>query len=814
MPDLMHTVQGATDNDGLRQRVASLEAALMQAHAQLARQEAEASSDAARQRTLELAQLNERLQQEIIEHTRTEHRLRASQRTLREAQRMAGVGSWEFYPDTGIAVWSDEMYGLTGHTSATFTPSLASIAALMPPEDVPLVEAAMAQARRTGRPTEYGHRILRADRAVCRLIGLCSFVPATDGHPEHFVGTARDVTGEATREEVVEQTLAGLSRLEDLVNRGPAVVVVWSTGNGNPVEFISENVDRFGYAARDVMAGRVRWLDMVDPPDAARLTAELEARLAEKRGSFTLTYRMKTRGGVVRWVREEITVLSRTAEGTARLESILLDITAERQAESHARELQALTETIIAAAPIGIAACDATGQCIFANPALAHIVNAPLDRILHRNIHHLPFWRQSRLLELAQATLATGTARTDIVRVAASPGGDTWLDCSFARFLSGEEPHLLVMFRDITDRQTMAATVEASERKYRQLFETMNEGFVVLDLVYGPNGEPTDARVTALNPAAATILGLDPAKTIGRLASEFADAGRPVFLDVYRALDGGGPPMSEERFIPAFNKHLFLSFFSPSKGRIASLFADITARKEAEERTVQYQQQLRHLASEISVAAEQERRRIAVDLHDGLGQTLALCKLKLESLRADADDSDLKRQLRTTVELMDEAIRDTRSLTCQLSPPVLYEIGLSAAIDWLAEQLAEKHGIPIRVHRRTAAEPVNMAMRVTLFQAARELILNTVKHAKATAIDVDIRLAEDHLEIAVEDNGAGFDVEAARSRARTGMGLFNVRERLQLVGGAMTLDSQPGRGTRAILAAPVPGETMTREEYS
>lgn len=393
------------------------------------------------------------------------------------------------------------------------------------------------------------------------------------------------------------------------------------------------------------------------------------------------------------------------------------------------------------------------------------------------------------------------------------PDHPVWIDTRLIpiRDPAGRVVSVMGLSRDVTERRLMMTAMQESEERYRQLFQSMNDGCIVFDLIRDCNGTPSDALVNAMNPAAETIFSLRADTSVGRRVSEIFPGVRPQFLDIYAALDRGDSPVSVESYIAHIKKHLFIAFSSPRKDRIATIFNDITARRAAEEKMNHYQDQLRHLAAEMAVAGEQERRRIAVSLHDGLGQSLVLCKMKLEAVKADAD-SPVKRQLQPVVRLMEEAIRDTRSLTFQLSPPVLHEIGLTAAIEWLAEQLEAQHGMTIRVTCTAAREPAGLAERVTLFQSVRELLLNTIKHARASIIAIDIRLKRDHLEIVVKDDGTGFDPETLQGAGRKGLGLFNIQERLQLISGTMTIRSHPGKGTSITLVAPVESPAGQEEE--
>ncbi len=233
---------------------------------------------------------------------------------------------------------------------------------------------------------------------------------------------------------------------------------------------------------------------------------------------------------------------------------------------------------------------------------------------------------------------------------------------------------------------------------------------------------------------------------------------------------------------------------------------DITARKEAERRVAAYQQQLRSLASELSLAEERQRRRIAAELHDEISQTLVLVKLKLVALRDKQVSVDELDELRDIVDL---TLGRVQSLIWEISSPILTELGLEAALQWLADKLSRSHGLAIHVHDDVAAKPLADDLRLVLFQAVRELLVNVSKHAEARAADVHLRCRGHELEIEVADEGVGFDpTDLGTNRAnRGGFGLFNIRERLGYLGGRLEIDSRPGSGTRVRLIAPLGADT-------
>ena len=240
---------------------------------------------------------------------------------------------------------------------------------------------------------------------------------------------------------------------------------------------------------------------------------------------------------------------------------------------------------------------------------------------------------------------------------------------------------------------------------------------------------------------------------------------------------------------------------------VCALIRDITRRKEAEKKIELYQQQLRYLASELSFAEQHERRRIATEMHDHLAQMLILSRMKIRMLQSASTSTyeNASEQMEEIRLLLDKSIEYTRTLIWELYPPVLHDIGLEAALEWLAEEIQERHGIPVRFEDDEQQKSSDDNVRILLFQAVRELLMNVIKHARASLAIVAIRRWEDQVEIRVEDDGIGFDSERVRVRVgpEGGFGLFSIRERLDVIGGSFEMRSSPGAGSRATLRIPL-----------
>ncbi len=241
------------------------------------------------------------------------------------------------------------------------------------------------------------------------------------------------------------------------------------------------------------------------------------------------------------------------------------------------------------------------------------------------------------------------------------------------------------------------------------------------------------------------------------------------------------------------------------------IYEDITERKRAEEKLRIYQGQLRSLASELLLTEERQRRRLASDIHDSISQNLAISKIELDELRKSISSSSISHHLNKIGGLISQAIEQIRSMTFDLSPPILYGIGLEAAIEDLAEKMQKQFGIHIHLADDKQSKVLNEDLRVLVFRAVQELLFNVVKHARTQEARVSLARDRDDIKICVEDDGIGFDiVETDLYLYKAGgFGLFSIKERLQHLGGRFEIVSEPGQGTQVSLIVPLEQHTQT-----
>jgi signal transduction histidine kinase len=230
----------------------------------------------------------------------------------------------------------------------------------------------------------------------------------------------------------------------------------------------------------------------------------------------------------------------------------------------------------------------------------------------------------------------------------------------------------------------------------------------------------------------------------------------------------------------------------------------IAEHKETQKNFFSDHEQLRALTSALITTEERERRRIATELHDHIGQTLAITRIKLEMLHALASYSGFAAALEEIQGFVKQAIQETRSLMTKLSPPVFHELGLNSALEWLMQYFGEQHNLRIIYRGKKNPVTVNEDLQILLLQATRELLMNVVKHAGVAEAEVILKSTGKQIKIEVIDHGAGFEVSKIGTPLdwRGGFGIFSIHERLKNLGGQLQIRSKRGEGAHFTLVAP------------
>ena len=379
---------------------------------------------------------------------------------------------------------------------------------------------------------------------------------------------------------------------------------------------------------------------------------------------------------------------------------------------------------------------------------------------------------------------------------------------------SGQAYRMAGIAEDITQARTAQQVITDRENLLRTIINGTREAMIAI-------GE--DGLITLFNPAAVKMFGRSEAEMLGGpldvlMPPEFRDR----HLKYVRTYFARGKPdgvIGRIVEVPGvrsngqvFPMDVSLSVGSANEKRfLVAVLRDVTERKATEGRLLDDQMQLQSLASELTVAEERERRRLARFLHDEVGTLLITSKIKLGTLRKSATDANLATALDQACDSLDKAINHTRTLTFDLSSPILQELGLEAATaEWLSEEIEQKHGIAVEFEDDGTRIPIDDDLASLIFRDLRELLVNVVKHSQADEVAVSMEKSDRRITITVTDNGVGFDpAEASAKRSsKAAFGLFSIRQRLGQIGGSLEIDSAPGRGCRVVMMTPLTGKSL------
>lgn len=363
------------------------------------------------------------------------------------------------------------------------------------------------------------------------------------------------------------------------------------------------------------------------------------------------------------------------------------------------------------------------------------------------------------------------------------------------------------------DFKTMMEEVKAredslreSEKRFRATFEQAAVGIAHVS---------TDGSFLRINQKFCDIVGYSHQEMLQRTFKEITHPGDlDADLEQFNALLDGksNTYVMEKRYILK-NKELIwveltVSLVRNKTGKpqwFVSVVQDINERKKAAKKLQEYQERLKALISQLTVAEERERRRIAADLHDHVGQLLAFSRMQIVTMQK-APNEIRKHELSNEIsETLLEAIKTIKHVIFELSPPVMNEIGLIDAIsDWLEDEVGDRYGIETNIIVQGEKKQLDDDLKTILFRNIRELLTNVVKHAQASQVTVRFDYQGDDLQILVIDNGIGFDAGSVfeKSNKKRCFGLFSTEERMIDLGGTFKIKSTPGKGCKVFLTIP------------
>ena len=623
---------------------------------------------------------------------------------------------------------------------------------------------------------------------------------------------------EAERKQAEEQYHALFKQAADSI-------VLIDGESGELVAFNQKAHEALGYTREEFAKLKISDFEAIETSDKV----EKHIKKIIKKGADLFETKHKTKGGEIRDIQVNGNAIS--IRGRNFVQSIWRDITERRQMEAALRntyqELEKkvaertaelkktndFLESIFKTSADGLMVGDSEGYITMINQAMGKMTGYSNDEFIGK--HPIDLVKKDKshkesgkkiVEEILKKDVMTGIERTWIKKDGSLI--DVEINLAFLKDDKGNVTGSVAGIRDITERKKVEAELKKSEEKYHNLIEHANDAIVSIN----QRGE-----IIEFNKQAEAFFGYTREEILGKLVyflapqrykegqknilKEFEKTGEILGLEE-RIIEGGGLKKNGQEFSLEFSYYV-LNVHGESIA--TSIIRDITKRKEAEKTLIEYQNQLRTLASQLTLSEEQERQRFATFLHDQIGQSLFISKLKLETLINSANPQNAATTLQEIHTHIEQMIKDSRSLTYELSPPILYQLGLEAALEWLTENAHKTYGIMVSFEDDKQDKTLDDETKIVLFQSVRELLINVAKHAQAKEAKVSIQGDHKSVRVCVEDDGVGFTSlrDHSTNDGKKGFGIFSIEERLNNLGGRLEITSQVGLGTRATIRVPL-----------
>ncbi len=495
-----------------------------------------------------------------------------------------------------------------------------------------------------------------------------------------------------------------------------------------------------------------------------------------------------------------------------------IDITDIKQKEKEVRKQRDFVNSLIETAPAIILFLDTEGHIVRFNRYLQEISGYFLEEVKGKKWFDtlLPQHGRDPFRSLYGHVLHSTPVRGVVSPILTQRGDERHIEWHgiVIKDDNGMNIGVLSIGVDITERMRAQRALRKSEEKYRSIVETAGEGIWIFD---------ENARTTFVNQQMAMLLGYEADEMLGRRLFEFTGPDLRRELEAhYEAHRKGVRESYDFRFLKKDGSDLWAivnnrPLFDEDGQFVGSLgmLTDISVRQANEEALRESERELRFLSSKLLSTQEEERKRIARELHDGLSGSLSAIKMSLENASDQLDKCGVGPELlKTPIVWTQHLINEARRLMTELRPSLLDDVGLIATLQWFFRQFRTTYpGIHIEEDIRIEEEDIPEPLRIVIFRITQEALHNIAKYSKAEYVVFSLVNQDGVLELGIEDNGEGFDLESVLSNISEtrGLGLTSMKERAELSGGSFTIQPVAGEGTtlRAIWPLPIPLSSST-----
>lgn len=742
----------------------------------------------------------------------TEASLQDSKDRLSEAERIAHLGSWEWNMLTGELIWSEETYRIFGCAPGKDQPSYDLFISMLPAEDKIIIQQGIdaVKAGETSFNAEY--RIVRPDGVVRYLQSQAEVKRDANNAPYSMLGTNLDIT---ERMQVLQNLRVRDVKLQSLFLLSPLGIALTDM-QGHFLEFNPAFQKICGYNEQELKA--IDYWELTPEKYQSSESQQLNALSKHGRyGPYEKEYKHKN-GRLIPLRLNG--VLIKGSNGQEYIWSIVEDITEKREAEIRLREisdeLRRLLEVqtlILDALPANIVLIDQQGMIQTSNSRWDNFAGKDHQSTENTGIG-------CNYLEIcdgvvgedgeAAQCVANGIRQilngdlTQFVHeyICRFPNGELWFRVIAVPLINKDSVGAVIMHMDITESRLAVKQLQDREEEYRALVENSPDVIIRFN---------RQSRLIYVNPAITSVMGISPEAFIGKPLHELnlpASVQEGFKMAILSVLENKVYTTFEFTLKVLFvDSHFHASFIPEFHNQddvinVLVLIRNVTESKDLQFELAESRVILREMAAQNEKTREEERKHIAREIHDELGQILTVLRMEISilKLRFRDDNSILLEKFGNMLGLLDSAIMSVRNVATILRPAAL-DMGLIASLEWLCTEFTKHSNIPVNFHSLADTVVLDENRSVMIFRIAQESLTNITRYAEANQVDMSLERDGNILTIQIRDNGKGFD-QNKLSRHKS-FGLLGMRERAIVLSGDLNIISFPGMGTLISLSIPI-----------
>jgi PAS domain S-box-containing protein len=726
---------------------------------------------------------------DIVERRRVEERLQKSERQLASAQQIAHIGSWEWDIAANRVSWSEELYRIFGLKPQEFGATYEAYHELVHPYDKEFIQDVISNALRDHQPVDYYHRIIRPDGTARTLHVLGEVIVDENGVATKMIGTAQDVT---ERKMVEARLCESEDRYRDLVEHSHVLICTHDlTGRILSVNQTAVNV--LGYDQETLLTKNIK--DCLSP----EFGDQFDDYIAEiqKKGVARGVMSVQTKSGEKRiWEYNNTLRTEGVTEPIVR--GVAHDVTEQRRAEYALKASEAELRKLFAAMTDVILVLDAEGHYLKIAPTDPSYLYKPPADLIGKSLHEV-FPKEEGDFFLAHVRRALAEGRMHRVEYSLQLGEKrVWFDGSVSPLSKGS---VVWIARDVTERKRAEEDLRQQKEILQKIFDHIPAMVAFID---------NTGAIKLVNNEWERVLGWS------REESYTCDVIAELYPDLqYRrsVLDFISSSTGEWRDFKTrihSGKVLETSWANVKlmDGTSIGIGQDVTERKHVEKAREQLLKDRKQLLSRLVKVQEDERRRIARELHDQLGQQITALMLGIKWLKDSGHcQPQATKHLDRLQEYADQLGREVHHIAWELRPTALDDLGLHTALGNYLEKWSEGSGKRVELHSNGFnGHRLSAQIETTLYRVIQEALTNVLKHSEAEFVSLILERRNNHVLAIIEDDGRGFNVEAVMnaSESEHKLGLLGMRERLALVFGTLDIESTPGAGTSLFVRIPTP----------